>query len=131
MSLTYVLHLYILSQGPMQSIEEWGFKIVLDKAKFANEKQVFYNTAFSSCTTAIFDNLNEVLEKQNKIGFNWRILFPEDSAKILFDLGLLDADDKVYKNYEELKAVSSMKAKAIEARNLNSKEFSEFIHSTK
>ncbi len=51
----------------------------------------FYNTLTNTCTTNIVRHVDKI--SPNKIPmFNWNVLFPENSDKLAFDLGLIDTN---------------------------------------
>lgn len=105
------------------------FKEVVTRAKQTEDSPEFYNTVFSSCTTNLVQSLNKVLPDEDKIGFDWRIYVPENSAAVFYNKKLLDIDYQKFSNYAELKESSSVQAVARQNRNLDSKEFAKIIHS--
>ena len=104
------------------------FKEVLRRGIETSEKPEFYNTLFSSCTTNVFDEINSVLPKKERVGFDWRILIPENSTEIFYEKGLLEYDVEKFPSYESLKNSSNIQNAARENRDQESKDFSEKIH---
>ncbi len=113
-----------LSENQKQAL----FKVSLERAKKAHLEPEFYNTLFSSCTTNIFDELNQVLSKKEKISFDWRMLIPEDSAEIFYERGMLDTATRTFKSFQELKEFSEIQNIARKEKDQESGVFSQKIH---
>ncbi len=61
---------------------------MLTRANTLKEKPEFYNTLTSTCTTNIADHINKI--SPNKIPWDLRLLLPENSDELAYELGLLD-----------------------------------------
>jgi hypothetical protein len=101
------------------------FQVVLARAEKVNQNPEFYNTYNNSCTTNIFDHLNQALEKNHQPGFSWKIIFPKYADNFLYQSGLIDTG----LSFEEIKQTAKVNQKVKEAlkNNLNDVEFSKFI----
>jgi len=64
---------------------------MIERANNLREKPEFYNTLTNTCTTNIVAHVNEIVPKRVPF-FNLRILFPANSDKLAYDLGLIDTD---------------------------------------
>ncbi|OHA84509.1 MAG: hypothetical protein A2408_00710 [Candidatus Yonathbacteria bacterium RIFOXYC1_FULL_52_10] len=67
--------------------------VFLDMVTRANtlaEKPEFYNTLTNTCTTNIVSHVNKISPK--RVSFDLSILFPENSDKLAYDLGLIDTE---------------------------------------
>lgn len=76
---------------PVKTTTENAKKLFLDMLLRANaikEKPEFYNTLTNTCTTNIVSHVNLISPK--RISFDPRILFPENSDRYAYDLGLID-----------------------------------------
>lgn len=72
------------SQAHIQQL----FTSMLARANTLHEKPEFYNTLVSNCTTNIVDHINEITPK--KIAWDIRLLLPEHSDELVYELGLID-----------------------------------------
>ena len=63
---------------------------VLDRANSLAQNPEFYNTITNNCTTNLAGHVNTVAD--NKIKYNWRVLFPGFSAEYAYQLGLLNQE---------------------------------------
>ena len=76
---------------PLKFKKENIQEIFIDIMNRANKlcyQPEFYNTIFNNCTTNIFKHLNTVTKKQ--IRYNYKILLPKFSDKLLYKLELID-----------------------------------------
>lgn len=79
---------------PVNTTKEKAGKLFVDMVERANdlkEHPEFYNTITNTCTTNIVHHVNTLTPDRVPF-FNLRILFPENSDKLAYDLGLLDTD---------------------------------------
>ncbi len=79
---------------PMKASKEKVRKLFVDMLKKNNDIQVhpeFYNTITNTCMTKIVYHVNSVTPKRIPF-FNLRILFPENSDRLAYKLGLIDTD---------------------------------------
>lgn len=79
---------------PVKTTKEKGQALFLDMLTRANklkESPEFYNTIVNTCTTNIVKHVNTVTPKRVPL-FNLRVLLPENSDKLAYELGLLDTD---------------------------------------
>lgn len=79
---------------PINTTVEKARDLFLDMIKRANDLSQhpeFYNTITNTCTTNIVTHVNKITPKRVPF-FNLRILFPENSDKLAYDLGLIDTD---------------------------------------
>lgn len=120
------LYSYKLKLSEQEKNDLW--QVVLERGEKTAKQPEFYNTLFSSCTTNVFVQMNKVLDEEKKISFDWKILVPEDSAKIFYDKKMLDIDYEEYPTYTELKEASNIQDVARANRNLDSNTFSKTIH---
>lgn len=61
---------------------------MLTRANTLKEHPEFYNTLTNTCTTNIADHVNKLTP--SKIPWDLRLLFPENSDELAYELGLLD-----------------------------------------
>lgn len=97
---------------PIRTTQEKAQGIFLDMLKRAQtlEKEPeFYNTLTNTCTTNIVHHVNTITPHRVPF-FNLRILFPANSDRLAYDLGLIDTDlpfekarEKFYINDKALK----------------------------
>lgn len=76
---------------PMKAEKEKVKTLFIDMLNRTNKlavKPEFYNTLLSTCTTNIVDHVNKISE--NRVPFSLEILFPKNSDKKAYDLGLID-----------------------------------------
>lgn len=67
--------------------------VFLDMVERANElrdEPTFYNTLTSTCTTNIISHVNTISPK--RVPFDYRVLFPANSDKFAYELGLIDTE---------------------------------------
>lgn len=67
--------------------------VFLDMAEHMNtlrDKPEFYNTLTNTCTTKIVGHVNKISPK--KVPFSLKVLFPANSDRLAYDLGLIDTD---------------------------------------
>lgn len=64
------------------------FVDMLTRVNELNEQPEFYNTLTNTCTTNIADHVNEITP--SRIPWDLRLLFPENSDELAYELGLLD-----------------------------------------
>jgi hypothetical protein len=64
------------------------FVDMLTRVNELKEKPEFYNTLTNTCTTNIADHVNEITP--SRIPWDLRLLFPENSDELAYELGLLD-----------------------------------------
>jgi hypothetical protein len=83
-----ILYLYPLRVSPEKAQEL--FVSMMTRIKSLEENPEFYNTLTNTCTTNIVDHVNTISE--NKIPWDFRILFPKDSDEFAYDLGLIDTN---------------------------------------
>lgn len=97
---------------PIRTTQEKAQGIFLDMLKRAQtleKKPEFYNTLTNTCTTNIVHHVNTITPHRVPF-FNLRILFPANSDRLAYDLGLIDTDlpfekarEKFYINDKALK----------------------------
>lgn len=76
---------------PIQTTKEKRQALFLDMVTRANtlqENPEFYNTLTSTCTTNIASHVNKITPK--KVPFSFKLLFPENSDMLAYELGLID-----------------------------------------
>lgn len=66
------------------------FLDMINRANKLKEKPEFYNTLNNTCTTNIVSHVNKVTK--GRVPFDISVLFPANSDKYAFDLGLIDTD---------------------------------------
>lgn len=76
-------------KGDITKVREVFIDMVARANKLA-EKPEFYNTLTNTCTTNIVSHVNKISPK--RVSFDFSILFPENSDKLAYDLGLIDTD---------------------------------------
>jgi hypothetical protein len=79
---------------PVRSNKEKARELFLDMVTRANdlrEHPEFYNTITNTCTTNIVRHVDKMLPGTVPL-FNLRILFPANSDRLAYKLGLLDTD---------------------------------------
>lgn len=64
------------------------FADMLTRANQLREKPEFYNTLTSTCTTNIVSHINKIVP--GRIPWDPRLLFPENSDALAYELGLID-----------------------------------------
>ena len=67
------------------------FLSMIERANSLKDNPEFYNTLTNTCTTNIVRHINTVTAKRVPF-FNLRILFPENSDRLAYELGLIDTD---------------------------------------
>lgn len=75
------------------------FMDMVTRANKLAEKPEFYNTLTNTCTTNIVSHVNKIAPK--RVPFDLSILFPENSDKLAYDLGLIDTDLSFEKTREK------------------------------
>jgi hypothetical protein len=78
---------------PAKTTPEKMRSLFLDMVSEANklvDKPEFYNSITNSCTSKIADHINNISPK--RIPWSFKILFPKNSDKLAYDLGLLDTN---------------------------------------
>lgn len=76
---------------PVETSEENMKKLFIDMLTRTNELKEdpeFYNTLTNTCTTNIADHVNEITP--SRIPWDLRLLFPENSDELAYEIGLLD-----------------------------------------
>lgn len=79
---------------PVRTSKEKARELFLDMLERANELKEnpeFYNTIVNNCTTNIAVHVNEIAPERIPL-LNLRLVFPENSDKLAYELGLLDTD---------------------------------------
>lgn len=79
---------------PAKTTKEKMQKLFLDMVLRANhlkENPEFYNTLTNTCTTSIVKHINTVTPGRVPL-FDWSVLFPENSDKLGYELGLIDTN---------------------------------------
>lgn len=79
---------------PVKTTEEKSRALFLDMINRTNalkDHPEFYNTITNTCTTNIVAHVNKITPKRVPF-FNLRILFPANSDKLAYDLGLIDTN---------------------------------------
>lgn len=66
------------------------FLNMINRANELKEKPEFYNTLTNTCTTNIVRHVNSITE--GRIPFDASVLFPANSDRYAYDLGLIDTD---------------------------------------
>ena len=66
------------------------FVSMLERTNKLHEKPEFYNTFTNTCTTNIMRHANEI--SPGRIPFRLEVLFPANSDKLAYTLGLIDTD---------------------------------------
>ena len=77
---------------PVQTSRENMRKLFVDMVTRANslkEQPEFYNTLTNTCTTNIAKHINHIVS--GRIPWDFRLLFPENSDALAYELGLIDA----------------------------------------
>ena len=67
------------------------FVDMLERANELKENPEFYNTIVNNCTTNIAVHVNEIATDRIPL-LNLRLVFPENSDRLAYELGLLDTD---------------------------------------
>src|SRR3989344_8388295 len=67
------------------------FLSMIERANRLKENPEFYNTVLNTCTTNIAKHVNSISPKRIPV-FSLEILFPENSDKLAYDLGLIDTN---------------------------------------
>jgi len=78
---------------PVKTTEENARALFVDMLTRANklrEEPEFYNTLTSTCITNITDHVNAISPK--KVPFSMDILFPRESDRLAYELGLIDTE---------------------------------------
>jgi hypothetical protein len=76
------------------------FVDMLDRANELREKPEFYNPFTNTCTTNLFDHINNIIPK--RIPYHYTRWIPRQSDKFFYDIGLLDTQipfDEIQKHY--------------------------------
>lgn len=76
-------------KGDIAKIRE-VFIDMVSRANELAEKPEFYNTLTNTCTTNIVSHVNKI--SPERVPFDFSILFPENSDKLAYELGLIDTD---------------------------------------
>lgn len=79
---------------PAKTTKEKMQKLFLDMVLRANhlkENPEFYNTITNTCTTSIVRHINAITPGRVPL-LNWSVLFPENSDKLAYELGLIDTN---------------------------------------
>ncbi|HYH10673.1 MAG TPA: DUF4105 domain-containing protein [Thermoanaerobaculia bacterium] len=66
------------------------FLAMLQRANALREKPEFYNTLTNTCTTNLYDHVNEIVP--GRIPFHTAVLLPAGADRFAHDLGLLDTN---------------------------------------
>ncbi|MDO8590774.1 MAG: DUF4105 domain-containing protein [bacterium] len=77
---------------PVKTTKEKMQKLFLDMVKRANDLKdnpEFYNTITNTCTTNIVKHVDKITPNRVPL-FNLRVLLPENSDKLAYELGLID-----------------------------------------
>jgi hypothetical protein len=80
------VYLYPTTATPVQAREL--FVAMLKRANAVGANPEFYNTLTNTCTTNIVDHINQI--SPNHIGYSWKLLLPEYSDQVAYELGLID-----------------------------------------
>lgn len=80
------VYLYPVSTTPEKMRQL--FVDMLTRVNDLKEQPEFYNTLTNTCTTNIADHVNEITP--SRIPWDLRLLFPENSDELAYELGLLD-----------------------------------------
>jgi hypothetical protein len=78
---------------PIQTAQENMQQLFIDmltRANMLKEKPEFYNTLTNNCTTNIAKHINIISPNQNRIPWDIRLLLPENSDKLAYELGFID-----------------------------------------
>ncbi len=79
---------------PIRTTTDKTRELFLDMVKRTNDLKdnpEFYNTLTNTCTTNIVSHIDKI--REDKISpFNFRILLPENSDKLAYELGLIDTN---------------------------------------
>ena len=78
---------------PTTATKERTRELFLDMVERANklkDEPEFYNSLFNTCTTNIVSHVNNFA--QDKIKWNYKVLFPGYSDQYAYDLGIYDTD---------------------------------------
>ena len=76
---------------PIKASKEGMRELLKDVLKRSNQLAThpeFYNTIVNTCTTALRNHANKLTEE--RIPWSMKVLLPEYSDEILYDLGLID-----------------------------------------
>lgn len=76
---------------PVQTTTETMQKVLVDILNRLNKLKTepeFYNTLTNTCTTNIVQHANEIVP--GRIPFDWRMLLPEYSDELAYNLGIID-----------------------------------------
>ena len=107
---------------PVNTTKEKMQRLFIDMLTRANtlkEQPEFYNTLTNTCTTNIADHVNEITP--SRIPWDLRLLFPENSDELAYELGLLDKSIQL----EELRKQHLINEKA--EKYADSVDFSKLI----
>ena len=97
------------------------FLDMLSRANTLRTQPEFYNTLTNNCTEAISRHVNRIAPQQ--IPFDYRLLFPKNSDKMAYELGLIDTSVPL----EALRVKYQINDAAL--RYADSADFSELIRS--
>lgn len=67
------------------------FLDMINRTNHLKDNPEFYNTVTNTCTTNIVEHINTITPKKVPF-FSLRILLPEDSDELAYELGLIDTD---------------------------------------
>ncbi len=67
------------------------FMDIIARANDLKDNPEFYNTITNTCTTNIVNHINKITPNRVPL-FNLRILLPENSDRLAYELGLIDTD---------------------------------------
>jgi hypothetical protein len=67
------------------------FMDIISRANDLKDNPEFYNTITNTCTTNIVNHINKITPNRVPL-FNLRILLPENSDRLAYELGLIDTD---------------------------------------
>lgn len=112
---TVYLYPVSTSRDNMQTL----FVDMLERANKLREKPEFYNTLTSTCTTNIASHINKIMS--GRIPWDPRLLFPENSDELAYELGLIDNSVTL----EELRERNKINEKA--EQYADSPDFSKLI----
>jgi len=79
---------------PARATKDKARELFLDIMKRVNDLRdnpEFYNTITNTCTTNIANHINNITPKKIPF-FSFRIMFPANSDKLAYDLGMLDTE---------------------------------------
>lgn len=62
---------------------------MINRTNYLSVHPEFYNTLTNTCTTNIVRHVDKISPKKVSL-FNWSVIFPENSDRLAYDLGLID-----------------------------------------